>query len=194
MRISTPTDAARGGSGSPTTPDAFVVEEFVPLSHAPIWHDGQLESRTLMLRVFLAADGRGGYELMPGGLSRIAGENWAPIVSSQRGGGSKDTWVLSDAPPVGAVAVAPHARAGAGRTTSACRAARPSICSGWAATPSEPRTARGCCARCSRGSATRRRPPVVHPSFLRTCVDQNLLGAGDVRDGERRGRDRTRRR
>ena len=50
-----------------------------------------------MLRVFLVADGRGDYRVMPGGLSRIAGED-RHVVSGQRGGGSKDTWVLSDAP------------------------------------------------------------------------------------------------
>ena len=34
---------------------------------------------------------------MPGGLSRIAGED-RHVVSGQRGGSSKDTWVLSDVP------------------------------------------------------------------------------------------------
>jgi len=77
-----------------TTPDAYVVEEFLPLSHAPVWQDTRLESRALMLRVFLLADGQGDYLAMPGGLSRIAGED-RHVVSGQRGGGSKDTWVLS---------------------------------------------------------------------------------------------------
>ena len=58
---------------------------------------GQLESRAVMLRVFLVADGHGDYQVMPGGLTRIAGSD-RHIVSSQRGGSSKDTWVLSDAP------------------------------------------------------------------------------------------------
>ena len=51
-----------------------------------------------MLRVFLVADGRGQYRMMPGGLARIAGDNDRHIVSGQRGGGSKDTWVLSESP------------------------------------------------------------------------------------------------
>ena len=80
-----------------TAPDAYVVEEFLPLSHAPVWHTERVESRALMLRVFLLADGRGDYRVMPGGLSRIAGED-RNVVSGQRGGGSKDTWVLSDLP------------------------------------------------------------------------------------------------
>ena len=79
------------------TPDEFVVEEYVPLSHAPSWEQGHICGRALMLRVLLVNDGRGDYRVMPGGLARIAsGER--QIVSSQRGGRSKDTWVLSDAP------------------------------------------------------------------------------------------------
>jgi uncharacterized circularly permuted ATP-grasp superfamily protein/uncharacterized alpha-E superfamily protein len=79
------------------TPEEFVVEEYVPLSHAPSWEQGHVGGRALMLRVFLAHDGHGDYRVMPGGLARIAGGE-RQIVSSQRGGRSKDTWVLSDAP------------------------------------------------------------------------------------------------
>ena len=42
-------------------PERYVLEEFLPLSHAPVWHEGRLESRAVMLRVFLVADGRGDY-------------------------------------------------------------------------------------------------------------------------------------
>jgi uncharacterized circularly permuted ATP-grasp superfamily protein/uncharacterized alpha-E superfamily protein len=77
-------------------------EADLPLSYAPVWHDERLESRALMLRAFLVSDGRGEYRVMSGGLSRIAGGGEAgdggQTVSSQRGGSSKDTWVLSDAP------------------------------------------------------------------------------------------------
>ena len=75
-------------------PSPYVVEEYLPLSHAPVWQGGALESRALMLRVFLCADRQGGYQLMPGGLLRVAGAD-RQIVSSQRGGGSKDMWVSS---------------------------------------------------------------------------------------------------
>jgi uncharacterized circularly permuted ATP-grasp superfamily protein/uncharacterized alpha-E superfamily protein len=78
-------------------PDRYVLEEYVPLSHAPVWHAGKLESRTLVMRVFLAADGHGDYHVLPGALSRIAGSE-RQVVSGQRGGGSKDTWVLSERP------------------------------------------------------------------------------------------------
>ena len=77
--------------------DEYVLEEYVPLSHAPVWEDGRLQSRAVMLRVFLAADGHGDYHVLPGGLSRIAGSE-RDVVSGQRSGGSKDTWVLSPTP------------------------------------------------------------------------------------------------
>jgi uncharacterized circularly permuted ATP-grasp superfamily protein/uncharacterized alpha-E superfamily protein len=79
------------------TPARYVLQEYLPLSHAPIWQDGRIESRALMLRVFLVTDGRGDYHVMPGGLSRIAGSE-RQVVSGQRGGSSKDTWALSEAP------------------------------------------------------------------------------------------------
>jgi uncharacterized circularly permuted ATP-grasp superfamily protein/uncharacterized alpha-E superfamily protein len=78
-------------------PDQYVIEEFVPLSHAPAWSQDGLVARALMVRVFLAADGQGDYRVMPGGLARISGDD-RHIVSGQRGGSSKDTWALSEAP------------------------------------------------------------------------------------------------
>ena len=78
-------------------PDGFVLQQNVALSHVPVWSEGGLESRAMMLRVFLVADGEGDYRVMPGGLARIAAAG-SDIVSGQRGGSSKDTWVLSDAP------------------------------------------------------------------------------------------------
>jgi uncharacterized circularly permuted ATP-grasp superfamily protein/uncharacterized alpha-E superfamily protein len=79
------------------SPGADGLADDLPLSHAPVWHAGRLESRALMLRAFLVSDGRGDYRVLPGGLTRIAGDD-RQIVSSQRGGSSKDTWVLSEAP------------------------------------------------------------------------------------------------
>lgn len=79
------------------TPGSYVLEEYLPLAHVPVWSDHGLESRALMMRVFLASDARGDYHVLPGGLSRIGGTD-RDVVSGQRGGGSKDTWILSDAP------------------------------------------------------------------------------------------------
>jgi uncharacterized circularly permuted ATP-grasp superfamily protein/uncharacterized alpha-E superfamily protein len=87
------------------SPDRYVLQESLPLSHAPVWRGDRLESRALMLRVFLASDGRGDYRVMPGALARIAGGD-RHLVSGQRGGSSKDTWALSEM-PVDAVSLPP---------------------------------------------------------------------------------------
>ncbi|KAG1361700.1 hypothetical protein G6F59_019024 [Rhizopus arrhizus] len=47
-----------------------------------------------MLRVFVIADGEGGWNVLPGGLTRIASRE-QQIVSMQRGGSSMDTWVTT---------------------------------------------------------------------------------------------------
>jgi uncharacterized circularly permuted ATP-grasp superfamily protein/uncharacterized alpha-E superfamily protein len=80
-----------------SSPDRYVAEEYVPLAHAPVWMDDHLESRALLMRIYLASDGHGDYHVLPGGLARIGGTDGV-VVSGQRGGGSKDTWVLSHAP------------------------------------------------------------------------------------------------
>jgi len=78
-------------------PDQFVGQEEMPLSTAPVWLGQKLEPRPLVLRVYVAAAGDS-YAVMPGGLTRVAAHADVPIVSMQRGGGSKDTWVLTDGP------------------------------------------------------------------------------------------------
>jgi uncharacterized circularly permuted ATP-grasp superfamily protein/uncharacterized alpha-E superfamily protein len=78
-------------------PDRFVGQEEVGLSSVPVWQGQALEPRPLVLRMYVAASGDS-YAVMPGGLTRVAAGAEVPIVSMQRGGGSKDTWVLSDGP------------------------------------------------------------------------------------------------
>ena len=36
--------------------------------------------------------------MLPGGLTRVALKKGSLVVNSSQGGGSKDTWVLADAP------------------------------------------------------------------------------------------------
>jgi uncharacterized circularly permuted ATP-grasp superfamily protein/uncharacterized alpha-E superfamily protein len=76
-------------------PHAFVAQEWVRLSQVPTWSraHGRFEPRVVGLRVYAAASGDG-YEVMPGGLARIAPESTTDVISMQRGGSSKDVWVL----------------------------------------------------------------------------------------------------
>ena len=79
-------------------PGAFVAQEEIPYSTAPIWTDHGFVPRQVVLRVFLVAKGDS-YVVMPGGLTRVAGDSQKrPSISMQQGSGSKDTWVLSDRP------------------------------------------------------------------------------------------------
>ena len=83
-------------------PYAYVAQERLLLSHAPAWRSGaraRLTPRALSLRVYAVWTPRG-YRVLPGGLARIAAEGVRDIVSSQRGGGSKDVWVLAARPEV----------------------------------------------------------------------------------------------
>lgn len=68
-------------------------------STAPVWRDGELRPQPVVLRAFLAAAPEGGYTVMPGGLTRAVPAPDLPGVLQSGEGGSKDTWVLSDAPP-----------------------------------------------------------------------------------------------
>lgn len=78
-------------------PYAYVAQELAQLSHAPVWQpDGkQLQPRAIGMRVYAVASADG-YEVLPGGLTRVAAEADADVVSMQRGGASKDTWVLGE--------------------------------------------------------------------------------------------------
>lgn len=76
-------------------PEAFLAQERLKLSTAPVWINGELDPRPLMVRVFVAAH-EDGYVVMPGGLTRVAAERGGNIVSMQYGGGSKDTWITAE--------------------------------------------------------------------------------------------------
>jgi uncharacterized circularly permuted ATP-grasp superfamily protein/uncharacterized alpha-E superfamily protein len=77
-------------------PYDYVAQEQVALSSAPVWDGGNLFSRSMVLRTYVLNTGRG-WIAMPGGLVRVAGSE-SSIVSMQRGGHSKDAWVLWDEP------------------------------------------------------------------------------------------------
>jgi uncharacterized circularly permuted ATP-grasp superfamily protein/uncharacterized alpha-E superfamily protein len=81
-------------------PRDFVAQELVHLSQAPVWereNGRELAPRATGLRVYACASPRG-YAVMPGGLTRVATGPDVRVVSMQRGGASKDTWVLSSGP------------------------------------------------------------------------------------------------
>jgi uncharacterized circularly permuted ATP-grasp superfamily protein/uncharacterized alpha-E superfamily protein len=77
-------------------PHEYVAQEQVALSNAPVWDNGHLHARSLVLRAYVLNTGSG-WTAMPGGLVRVA-DTEGSVVSMQRGGHSKDAWVLWDSP------------------------------------------------------------------------------------------------
>jgi len=77
-------------------PHDFVAQEQIALSSAPVWEKGNLYSRSVVLRAYVLNTGNG-WAAIPGGLVRVA-EMEGSVVSMQRGGHSKDAWVLWDSP------------------------------------------------------------------------------------------------
>jgi uncharacterized circularly permuted ATP-grasp superfamily protein/uncharacterized alpha-E superfamily protein len=82
-------------------PHMYVAQELVQLSQAPVCDPRdparQLRASAIGLRVYACAS-PDGYVVMPGGLTRAATGTDARVISMQRGGSSKDTWVLSTGP------------------------------------------------------------------------------------------------
>jgi uncharacterized circularly permuted ATP-grasp superfamily protein/uncharacterized alpha-E superfamily protein len=77
-------------------PHEYVAQEQVALSTAPVWENGHINSRSVVVRSYVLNTGSG-WIAIPGGLVRVA-EAEGSVVSMQRGGHSKDAWVLWDAP------------------------------------------------------------------------------------------------
>ncbi len=78
-------------------PHSYIAQQKVALSRGPVFSTKYLEARSLSLRAFVFATGDS-YQVMPGGLARFSSSITESIVSDRRGGGCKDTWVLSDNP------------------------------------------------------------------------------------------------
>ena len=76
----------------------FIGQEPLSLSVAPTWSSANsLRAAPVLLRVYVAATSKG-YEVMPGGLTRV-GDGIDPNASwLELGDVSKDTWLLSDHP------------------------------------------------------------------------------------------------
>lgn len=91
-------------------PHLFVGQEAVALSTTPVVVDGGLAPRPMVLRSFLVARDES-YVVMPGGLTRVSPSLENRIVSNQRGGISKDTWVLASEPERDVSLMTPPARA-----------------------------------------------------------------------------------
>ncbi len=78
-------------------PAAFVAQERVVRSTAPVWQAEKLQPWSMAMRSFLVAK-QDGYEALPGGLARVTADQSVLEHNMTSGELSQDVWVLSDAP------------------------------------------------------------------------------------------------
>jgi uncharacterized alpha-E superfamily protein len=81
-----------------TDPAAYTLLAPVRPSELPVWREGRLEPRPVVVRVFAMSDGEGGWRVLPGGLTRVGNGGTDAYLSMQAGSASTDTWVLTEGP------------------------------------------------------------------------------------------------
>ncbi|HXJ56617.1 MAG TPA: circularly permuted type 2 ATP-grasp protein [Verrucomicrobiae bacterium] len=77
-------------------PRNYIAQPTLALSRVPTLVDDHFEGRHVDLRPYILY-GKDIF-VLPGGLTRVALKRGSLVVNSSQGGGSKDTWVLADAP------------------------------------------------------------------------------------------------
>jgi uncharacterized circularly permuted ATP-grasp superfamily protein len=75
-------------------PDNYIAQPTIQLSTAPCLIDSTIEPRHVDLRPFILCGDK--VVVTPGALTRVALRKGSLVVNSSQGGGSKDTWVLTD--------------------------------------------------------------------------------------------------
>ncbi len=75
-------------------PRNFIAQPTLDLSQAPCHLGQNLEPRRVDLRPYVLYGEK--IRIVPGGLTRVALKEGSLVVNSSQGGGSKDTWVLSE--------------------------------------------------------------------------------------------------
>jgi uncharacterized circularly permuted ATP-grasp superfamily protein len=76
-------------------PRNYIAQPTLALSRMPTLAGDRLEGRHVDLRPYILYGGDG-IRVVPGGLTRVALRKGSLVVNSSQGGGSKDTWVLSN--------------------------------------------------------------------------------------------------
>jgi uncharacterized circularly permuted ATP-grasp superfamily protein len=74
-------------------PRNYIAQPTISFSRAPCLIGDDLEARHVDLRPYILYGDK--VTIVPGGLTRVALKRGSLVVNSSQGGGSKDTWVLS---------------------------------------------------------------------------------------------------
>jgi len=76
-------------------PHQYVAQEEINFSTTPFYANGKIEPRNAVVRAY-ALKKNDNYTVMNGGLVRVSSSKDALLVSSQKGGTSKDLWILGE--------------------------------------------------------------------------------------------------
>jgi len=76
-------------------PQAYIGQEHIDFSTTPSFTDKTIESKNVIIRAF-SYKHEDEYEVMPGGLVRVAISKDSLIFSGQNSGSSKDLWILGE--------------------------------------------------------------------------------------------------
>ena len=76
-------------------PRNYIAQPTITFSRAPCLMDDGFQARHVDLRPYVLY-GSDKVSIVPGGLTRVALKKGSLVVNSSQGGGSKDTWVLSE--------------------------------------------------------------------------------------------------
>ncbi|MDY0051217.1 MAG: circularly permuted type 2 ATP-grasp protein [Aliarcobacter sp.] len=76
-------------------PNNYVGQEIIDFSTIPSFSKGKIEPRKSSIRAFAYQD-KDDYEIMPSGLVRVSSSKDSLVVSNQKGGTSKDLWILGE--------------------------------------------------------------------------------------------------
>ncbi len=79
-------------------PYIYTAQQPLVPSCVPVWQGPGVDPQPMVLRAYVVAT-QGGYQVMPGGLTRVAAANGVPGPSMQNDSRSKDTWVMSHGAP-----------------------------------------------------------------------------------------------
>ena len=77
------------------TPYLFVAQEEIGFSTVPYFTGESIEPRNAVIRAYALKEAEN-FRVMDGGLVRVSTEKDAFLISSQRGGTSKDLWIVTD--------------------------------------------------------------------------------------------------
>lgn len=75
-------------------PAIYTTQTYLPFSQVPTWRSNSIEPRAAMLRFYAIIGPDGSWQVMPGGMTRVAAVD-PHVVSMRSGGSTLDTWVMT---------------------------------------------------------------------------------------------------